>query len=141
MKLLRRFLQLPPVDQCLLVKAAVLILAIRLGLWLMSFQRVRRLLTGRTPRFSRHRDAGEGSVGRIAWAVTTAGRYLPGGTCLIQALAAQAMLGQGGHPTSLRIGVAKKAGKSLTAHAWLECQGRIVIGGFEQGLSDLTPLE
>jgi len=69
---------------------------------------------------------------RIVWAVETAGRLIPGlHNCLVQAVAAEAMLTGAGHPCELRIGVAKSVPGQLTAHAWLEGGGKILIGEFE----------
>jgi hypothetical protein len=43
------------------------------------------------------------------------------------------------NPRSLRIGVAKGEAGKLEAHAWVESQGRIVIGGLRD-LPYFTPL-
>jgi hypothetical protein len=75
---------------------------------------------------------------RIAWAVRTAARVVPGAACLAQALAAQRMLASRGRVSSVEVGVARnRAG--LEAHAWLVCEGRIVIGGEQAGA--FVPLE
>ena len=67
---------------------------------------------------------------RTIWAVTTAARHFPAAcTCLPQALAAQVMLGRRNLPAEVKIGVAKGELGKLEAHAWLECAGRIVLGG------------
>jgi Transglutaminase-like superfamily len=60
--------------------------------------------------------------------VALASRYVPTATCLAQALAGQTLLAQQGEPAVLRIGVAKNEAGKLEAHAWVESQGRIVIG-------------
>ena len=76
---------------------------------------------------------------RIAWAIRVVSRYLPGTmNCLVQALAAQTMLARWGYASHLRIGVAKDEGGQLKAHAWVECEGKIVIGGV--GMSQYTAL-
>jgi hypothetical protein len=49
--------------------------------------------------------------------------------CLVQALAAKALLSRAGYPTLIRIGVAASEDGKLRAHAWLERDGEIVIGG------------
>ena len=38
------------------------------------------------------------------------------------------LLGWRGHPTHLRIGVAHSATGQLQAHAWIESEGKIVVG-------------
>jgi hypothetical protein len=47
------------------------------------------------------------------------------------------MLVRAGHPCEFRIGAAKN-GPGLIAHAWLESEGRVLIGEFE--LDRYTPL-
>jgi hypothetical protein len=76
---------------------------------------------------------------RIAWAVAVASQCIIGATCLTQALAAQVLFRRRGYPSCLRIGVAKIEEARLDAHAWVESQGKIVIGGAE-GMSRYTLL-
>ncbi|MBI5411081.1 MAG: lasso peptide biosynthesis B2 protein, partial [Nitrospirae bacterium] len=76
---------------------------------------------------------------RIAWAIHVASRYLPGtGNCLVQALATQGLLARHGNPACVRIGVANDEDGRFKAHAWVECDGTIVIGGV--GVSQYTAL-
>ncbi len=63
---------------------------------------------------------------RIAWAVPAAAQAVPRCTCLVRALAGRRMLWRRGIRSELRIGVAKSP--DFQAHAWLECDGTIVIG-------------
>jgi len=55
-------------------------------------------------------------------------RLFPDRPCLTQALAARYLLSRGGVPTVLQIGVARD-GSELQAHAWLEREGVVIIGG------------
>lgn len=72
------------------------------------------------------------SPDRIAWASATASRFVPGGgNCLVRALATGIVLKRYGYPSELKIGVTKPAGGRFEAHAWLESDGRVVIGDFE----------
>lgn len=75
---------------------------------------------------------------RIARAVTGASRAVPGAACLTQALAAQVLLERRGLPARVRVGVTRADGGQLLAHAWVESDGRIVLGGTD--LSGYTPL-
>lgn len=70
--------------------------------------------------------------GEIAWAVTTAARYVPGATCLTQALAAQRLHTRSGCATELRLGATKGPDDVFRAHAWLERGDRVVVGGEER---------
>lgn len=135
---LRKFLRLTGSEQRFLIGAALLLAAIRLGLWLLPFQTLRRLLISMTPATSELQAAGV-SVDTVVWAVTVVSRYMPGVKCLARALATQVLLSQHGHPAHLRIGVARSEQGQLQAHAWVESQGRIAIGGLRD-LSRYTPL-
>lgn len=64
---------------------------------------------------------------RIVRAVRIVSRFVPGATCLTQALAARKLLEREGRIASLKIGVAKD-GTLFLAHAWLELDGRIILG-------------
>jgi Transglutaminase-like superfamily len=134
---LLKFVRLPSADRNLLVKSALLLGAVRLGLWLLPFQTMRRLLASRT--YGTTTLPEETSVNKVTWAVTVAGRYVPVATCLTQALAVQVLLGQQGLAATLRIGVARGEAGQFQAHAWVEYQGRVVIGGIEAP-SRFTPL-
>ena len=74
----------------------------------------------------------------VAWAVRSASRVVPGATCLTQALAAKLVLSRRGYASRLRIGVARGPGHQLRAHAWLEANGLVVVGGSR--IEEFTPL-
>ena len=143
MKRLHKLLRLPAAERRLLVKAALLLVAIRLGLWLLPFRTMRRLLSKMTAMPVGSRNIGQSSVYKVAQAVEVAGLYTPGvGTCLTQALAAQVLLARRGHLASLHIGVVRGAERRLEAHAWLESGGKVVIGGSElERYTSLVALE
>lgn len=132
MRHLRNFMRLPGPERRLFVKVTLLLEAISLGMWMLSFPTLRRLLTW----FSHARTSPQHMqalpVSKVVWTVETVSRHLPGGkTCLTQALAAQTLLVRDGHPATLRIGVVKGEEKQLQAHAWVESRGEAVIGGHE----------
>jgi hypothetical protein len=139
MKRLRKFLLLPAADWYLSLSAALLLGTIALGLHLLPFRTVRRLLVRQSRRVPALPEADPTSLARVVRATTVASRYLLGaGSCLPQALAAQILLVRRGHPACLRIGIAKDLNGRLQAHAWVESQGMVVIGG--GALSRYTPL-
>ena len=49
-------------------------------------------------------------------------------SCLIRALTAKRILNSMGEKCTLYMGVSKKEGQGMTAHAWLRCGKRIVTG-------------
>lgn len=138
MRRLRQFLAFTPSDRILLVRAGVLLGVIRLGLSLLPFQILPCLLRKVSTAPGVLHEADRAAPDRIAWAVTVASQYVPKATCLAQALAAQVLLARQGYPACLRIGVTKSEEGRLEAHAWVESQGKIVIGG--SALGRYTPL-
>jgi hypothetical protein len=132
MKRLLKFMHLPAAERWLLVKAALLLSAIRLGLELIPFQTLRRLLAKVAEASTGLQETDRSSADRIVWAVEAAGRRLPGaGTCLTQALAAHVLLRRQGYPTLLHIGVLRGEEGRFEAHAWLKSGDKVVIGGGE----------
>ena len=77
---------------------------------------------------------------RIAWAVSASGRRLPGATCLAEAITACWLMRMQGTAANLRIGVTTEP--FFKAHAWVECDGRIVLGGADstENYRSLPPL-
>ena len=131
MNRLRRYLSLTAGDRRLLARAAFLVGAIRIGLWLIPFQSMRRMLAWITHSPGGQRPIARISSDRIAWAVRAAGRHVPKATCLVQALAAQVLLRREGYPASFCIGVARSEEEKVQAHAWVESEGKVVVGGSE----------
>ena len=133
----RQFITLSPGQRPLLLRAALVIGAVRIGLWLLPFGTVQQL-AARTGR----KSGVDQPVERVVWAIKAIDRRIPRATCLTQALAAQVLLARCGHPSSLKIGVAKHDPRGFQAHAWLVSGGRILIGGDEADrYTDLTTWE
>lgn len=126
MKALRKLAELGWRDWLLLAQATRALLLVRLALWLVPRPFVRRSLVERV--ILRSRDPRAPSVDRIVWAVVRARRLVPRATCLVQALAARILLARAGHQADLRIGVAKSRTGRFEAHAWLERNGRVLVG-------------
>ena len=130
MRRLRKLVAITSSDRQILVSAILLLGSVRLGLWLLPFQTLRRFLAGMTQTTSKLQKSDQ-SVDKIIWAVRVASRYLPGRVkCLARALTTQVLLERHGYPAQLQIGFAK-GDQGLEAHAWVESQGRIVIGGLK----------
>lgn len=125
---LARFVALPAGDRRLIVAAAGFVAAVRVGLWLLPFRWVQGAIRslGTSPRAPGGRGL---PTERIGWAVAVAGGRVPGSTCLVRALAAQALFARHGYPTELRLGVARGPGRAFEAHAWLERDGQVLVGG------------
>lgn len=124
MRQLRRFAGLSRTDQSLLLRAILLVGAIRIGLWLLPFGVMQRIALRRRAKMESAQP-----ISRLVWAVTAVSHYLPGSTCLAQALAAQVLLARSGYQSRVEIGVAKDEPSRFEAHAWLVCEDRVVLGG------------
>jgi hypothetical protein len=142
MRALRRLRALSGAERRLLVEAALLLAVIRAALWLLPFEGVRRV-TRRLGRPPRRRPSVDGAdEARLVWAVGAAGRGLPRITCLVRALAAQALLARHGRASELRLGVARRPDGAFAAHAWLEREGRVLLGGaVTERYAPLPPVE
>jgi hypothetical protein len=123
-----KFIGLTGDDRALLIGAVLLVLLMRCGLASIGFAKLGRLLS----RFERaHPQAAKSpaDVDRIVWAVSAAGRVVLGDKpCLPLAMASQWLLRRRGVVTDLRIGVMRGDSGRLEAHAWVELDGRILIG-------------
>lgn len=115
----------------LLAAEAFLLLAMaRLGLRHCHFQRVRRML-GFLSNVGRRVKLRRVSPPTLVWAVEAAKRKNPRpGTCLADALAAEALFRQFGYAPVLCVGAAVHGGQ-FAAHAWLENNQVVMIGGPE----------
>ncbi len=104
----------------LLFQAWIVVAGYRLALWVLPWR-----VVSRTPRLSKRRTTP--TIEETSGAVQTAARFVPGATCLTQALALRALLARRGRASTLTLGVRNPVG-ALEAHAWLEAGGRIVLG-------------
>jgi transglutaminase superfamily protein len=134
----RRWGELPATRRTLLVQALTLVVAARVGLKVLPFSLVRRCLT----QLAKPRTvvvSTQAELQDVIWAVEVIGRHLPAyGTCLTQALAAHVLIGRSGLKSDLRIGVTRNQRGNFEAHAWLEKDGTVIIGGV--GHTEFTPM-
>jgi hypothetical protein len=141
MKAIRKLLRLSLPDCYLLAKSLVLVIAVRLGLWMLPFRSVQTLLATLIYVTSKSSmQTPYAPIDRLRWAVTLTSRYVPRATCLTQALVAKVLLSQCGYSAHVRVGVARDASEQLQAHAWVESEGRIAIGGSQGYLKRYTRL-
>jgi Transglutaminase-like superfamily len=140
MSKLVKFFRLSSSDRKLLMKAIVLLWVVRIGLWLLPFQRLQNLLAWTTGNITVASEPDTELVQKITLSVKRMSRYVPVSTCLARALVTVALLEEAGLPASLRIGVARSDARKLEAHAWVESNGKVVIGGSHADLSRFTVL-
>lgn len=123
-------------ERAVLLSALPFVLVVRVALWVLPS----RLIVRRVQQMAANTSTARSPVrspGEIAWAIEAAARRVPRASCLTQAVAAQYLLRRSGHASELRVGVAR--GESgFRAHAWIEHDGRILVGGL--GSAAFTPL-
>jgi hypothetical protein len=117
---------LPTADRRALRQALTLIIALRAGLLVLPFNVLRRFLNRWVS--CRKETRVPFSTAQIVRAVTAVGSRLSGTSCLVEALAADAMLRRHGHSSRLKLGVRRGADATFGAHAWVECDGEVVVG-------------
>jgi hypothetical protein len=136
MKRLTRFVRLPFRFKLLLTEAFLRLLAVSLLLRVMPRSHVSRYwATGtRQP----VQPSNPVLTNDICRAIVTAAHYVPGATCLVQCITGRAMLRRAGCAAEVKIGVLKDS-SDLQAHAWLESEGSVLIGGPVAQYTRLAP--
>jgi hypothetical protein len=143
--LLGRFFSLDRPDRRLVLEAASLMAFVSIGLRLISFSNLRRILDHYIS-WSTKGNAGQVSptaIGAVGWAIGAVAGHVPSATCLVQALAADAMLRRRRVPSEMCLGVRVRPDRAVAieGHAWVECDGAVAVGGIDN-ISDfkvLTP--
>ena len=96
-----------------------------MALWVVPLRNVRQL----NHAFERLHFAvpADLPLSRIVWAVQAASRRIPMATCLTQSLALQCLLARTGRASEVHIGVKKDAEAGFQSHAWVECEGSMLL--------------
>ena len=144
MRLVFTYFRRPPAERRLILRAAVLVSLVRVGLWVLPYKRVRRMVEWRPERHPGDAGARAPASSRytpddIVRVVGAVSRRIPDASCLTQALSAQRLLAREGYESQMQIGVARNEAGTFEAHAWLEREGSIIIGDIP-GLTRYTPL-
>jgi hypothetical protein len=123
---LSRLLKLNKSELRILIESYLLLSAIRLGLWLLPFGKLQKILDKISSSTKLDQKL---QIRQIATAVGRSSKYSPGNVmCLARALTTEVLLTKYGYSPLLKIGVAKGSQGKLEAHAWVEEQEKIVIG-------------
>jgi hypothetical protein len=133
--LYRRFTSLDRSDRRLVLEAASLMALVWTGLRLFQFSTLRRILDryAGSPAARNDGTPNASAIRPVRWAITAVAARFPAATCLVQALAADAILRRRGLACELRIGVRVRGNSAvpIESHAWLECDGAVAIGAIE----------
>jgi hypothetical protein len=128
-------------DRILLFKTFFVLVSIRLGLFLIPLKNFRRFIRWTATISPVKRDQRNQDLRKAIWAIESVGKYILGdGPCLTQALAAQQLFIRHNRQSELCIGVAKDNRGKLVAHAWVESDGVVIIGGTDDSVKQYTKL-
>jgi hypothetical protein len=104
-----------------LLEAWITLWSARLGLWVLPWR-----IVSRAPAVADRRSTL--SPEQSSAAIRAVSRYVPAATCLAQALALRHLLAHHGRVSVLNLGVKNPPSGRLQAHAWLEADGRVILG-------------
>jgi hypothetical protein len=134
-----KFARLSRAEKWLAFQIVGLLWRVRIALWILPFQRVREM-AARMGGVRSLKNRPKLSPHNLTSLVTVAAVYVPGASCLTQALVAKALLERYGYEPVLKIGVGRAGGdKRFAAHAWIELEGKVIIGQVTM-LDQYTPL-
>jgi hypothetical protein len=137
---LRAFVRLGTIDKHLLVEVMLLLALVRASIVLLRFTTLRGAVSRYVRIFGTRTSERRVNPARVAWAVKAVTRRLPFRTsCLVEGVVADAVLRRRGAAAVLRLGVRRPDRVPLEAHAWVECEGEVVIGGVDR-LTDYAVL-
>ncbi len=121
-----------------LTQSFLMLSMLRFVLWCVPYRVVRKLIYRTSLKPSRSLRGGreaEAYQWEMVWAIQVAGRYVLGTKpCLPQALAVVWFLRRKGIHSNLNIGVKRDLDHGISAHAWVEKGGVVIVGG------DLSPV-
>jgi hypothetical protein len=119
----------------------LLVAFIRVALWTRPFVVVRRFANRWRRQTSRRGHPGDPGPEALVRAVRRVARFVPGASCLTQALAAEVLLRRAGYSPRLRIGCRRDEAGELSAHAWVELMGQVLGNGEAERFTPLPALE
>lgn len=125
----RKLLRWTPAQWLLMVHAVSILLLVVVGLRCSNFRRVRSALEKWQTLRSQVSPLRRSGIEEIIRFVVLGSRIVPtAALCLPRALAAWHLLELHRHAPELLFGVARDGQGVFKAHAWVECDGEVVIG-------------
>lgn len=116
-------------------RCLAVLIAVRIALSTLGYGPIRRIL----PRPPARPDS-RFYARQLARRITRLAPLVPGASCLTQALALQYLLGRAGHASHLQIGVRQDERGDFSAHAWVTCNDRVVLGQDDTRIAAYTPI-
>lgn len=140
MKWVHKYISLSSQSRTLLIQAFLWLSLIHVGLRVIPLRHLHSVVKWAIANATHQKPSDEIQIENIIWAIETATSYVPGHPkCLARALSTKILMHQYGYPCNLQVGVAKDRNAGLSAHAWIEHDGQVLIGG-GRDLASFTPL-
>jgi hypothetical protein len=139
MSVIVSFIRLNFNDKLLVIESLFWLLSIRVMLWIFSFTSVQKKVQKIVNHYNPNPKKKIAIKNLKNIMLTTAG-YVPYATCLVQALAGHILFFKYGFPTSIKIGVLSENGE-FEAHAWLEHEEKVVLGGSEKKFKTILDVD
>lgn len=118
----------------------VTLCGVRLALWAVRYQHIRRWLV--RPCETSATGHRRGVVSATVRCLKRTAAFVPGASCLTQSLACQAILSWRGIPCDLQIGVRRDAATgAFNAHAWLVWDGYAVLEAQDGALDGFSVIK
>lgn len=127
------WLRKPLPEKLFVAKTAFVLVALRLALQVISYQRVVSFSKGVAARLRTKEPPDMDLLKRRARIIEMAAeRLFPKSPCLLQSLALCFYCWRRGIPSVVQFGAMKDEADRLAAHAWVELNGEVVIGMNDQ---------
>ncbi len=134
-----QLLNRPKHEYTVFLQALTATMAVRGALSGLPVRKVRRALRRLLAAENSVRQEERLPMDRVLRCVARASQLSPvPPTCLVTALVAEALLNRHGYSVVLRVG-AQRQGGAFAAHAWLEFDGAVVVGGPLAVVEQYTP--
>jgi Transglutaminase-like superfamily len=142
MRKIQKFLYLDSGEKYLLIGTFLLLNSIRFGFLFLNFPLLQAILRRISEFGSDMSTKSVISIEQIVWCVEVSTQLSPGGAkCLARALTVETLMKQNGYAPILKIGVIKNNIEEFKAHAWIEHQDKVVIGGDLPNLNKYSPFD
>lgn len=128
MKKLYNFFYFPLWKKKLIAQSLFWVILYRLCLWCMPYKMLKKIIPFENLRQKKDAKLDWNEVKNVVDAIRLCSYYVPYATCLTQALATRTILRSRGQSSQLRIGVGRDENNEFIAHAWIESDGKIIIG-------------
>jgi hypothetical protein len=123
-----KFLELSGRRKKFLVQALLILIAVRGSLWLFPYRWVDRGTSSLRFSGEAQKTSDAAIIMEIAESVRFCRRFVPHASCLTQAQSTKVLLALNGKACDVKIGVDVDENQRFIAHAWVEVDGRIIIG-------------